>query len=113
MSKEVIITDEIRLAVAREQLEKTNRNLKLVAGATTVIAIVKGGLIVGPKALTFIKGSTIFLGSLPVPNYFIVLGGGLFLVNSYIKFKGCKERIIEEKAKNKAFNTDELFQLED
>ena len=113
MSKEVIITDEIRLAVAREQLEKTNRNLKLVAGATTVIAIVKGGLIVGPKALTFIKGSTIFLGCLPIPNYFTVLGAGLFLVDAYVQFIAYKDRIQEEKAKNKTFDTDELFYLED
>ena len=97
----------------KQQLQNSNRNLKIVAGATTVIAIVKGGLIVGPKALTFIKGSTIFLGSLPVPNYFIVLAGGLFAVETYIQVKGCKERTIEEKAKNKTFNTDELFQLED
>ena len=28
----------------KQQLQNSNRNLKLVAGATTVIAIVKGGL---------------------------------------------------------------------
>ena len=113
MSKEVIITDEIRLAVAREQLEKTNRNLKIVAGTTTVMAAIKGGVVVGAKVLTFAKGTTMFLGCLPIPNYFSLLAGGLFSVETYIQVKACKDRIKEEKAKNKTFDTDELFYLED
>ena len=111
--KEVIITDEIRLAVAREQLEKTNRNLKIVAGTTTVMAAIKGGVVVGAKVLTFAKGTTMFLGCLPIPNYFTVLGAGLFLVDAYVQFIAYKDRIQEEKAKNKTFDTDELFYLED
>ena len=113
MSKEVIITDEIRLAVAREQLEKTNRNLKIVAGTTTVMAAIKGGVVVGAKVLTFAKGTTMFLGCLPIPNYFTVVGAGLFLVDAYVQFIAYKDRIQEEKAKNKTFDTDELFYLED
>ena len=94
--KEVVITDEIRLAVAREQLEKTYKNVKLAAGTTTVMAAIKGGSMVIPKALTFIKGSTIFLGCLPIPNYFTVLGAGLFLVDAYVQFIAYKDRIQDD-----------------
>ena len=113
MKNKVVITDEIRLAIAKEQLQKTNTNLKILAGATTVMVAIKGGSMVIPKALTFIKGSTIFLGCLPIPNYFTVLGAGLFLVDAYVQFIAYKDRIQEEKAKNKTFDTDELFYLED
>ena len=113
MKNKVVITDEVRLAVAREQLEKTNRNLKIVAGTTTVMAAIKGGVVVGAKVLTFAKGTTMFLGCLPIPNYFSLLAGGLFAVETYIQVKACKDRIQEEKAKNKTFDTDELFYLED
>ena len=113
MKNKVVITDEIRLAVAREQLEKTNRNLKIVAGTTTVMAAIKGGVVVGAKVLTFAKGTTMFLGCLPIPNYFTVVGAGLFLVDAYVQFIAYKDRIQEEKAKNKTFDTDELFYLED
>lgn len=97
----------------KQQLQNSNRNLKLVARATTVIAIVKGGLIVGPKALTFIKGSTMFLGCLPIPNYFSLLAGGLFAADVVLRVKAQKDKIAEEKAKKKNFYEDELFQLED
>ena len=113
MSKEVIITDEVRLAVAREQLEKTNRNLKIVAGTTTVMAAIKGGVVVGAKVLTFAKGTTMFLGCLPIPNYFSLLAGGLFAVETFVQLIAYKDRMFEEKIKNKDFSIDELFQLED
>ena len=111
--KEVVITDEIRLAVAREQLEKTNRNLKIVAGTTTVMAAIKGGVVVGAKVLTFAKGTTMFLGCLPIPNYFSLLAGGLMAVETFVQLMAYKARIKEEKAKNKTFSIDELFMLED
>ena len=113
MSKEVIITDEIRLAVAREQLEKTNRNLKIVAGTTTVMAAIKGGVVVGAKVLTFAKGTTMFMGCLPIPNYFTLLAAGLIGVETFVQLMAYKARIKEEKAKNKTFSIDELFNLED
>ena len=113
MSKEVIITDKVRLAVAREQLEKTNRNLKIVAGTTTVMAAIKGSLVVGAKVLTFAKGTTMFLGCLPIPNYFSLLAGGLLAVDVVLRVKAQKDKIAEEKAKKKNFYEDELFQLED
>ena len=113
MSKEVIITNEVRLALAKEDLEKTNRRLKLAAGATATMAIVKGGLVVGPKALAFLKGSVMFMGCLPIPNYFTVLAGGLVAVDACIQVIAYKARIKEEKAKNKTFSIDELFMLED
>ena len=111
--KEVIITDEVRLALAKEDLEKTYKKIKILSGATVGLGIIKGGLMVGAKALAFLKGSVMFMGCLPVPNYFTVLAGGLFAVETYIQVKACKDRITEEKIKNKDFSIDELFQLED
>ena len=105
--------DELRLEIAREDLEKTYKTLKVTAGATAALAVIKGGLVVGPSALTFLKGSVMFMGCLPVPNYFTVLAGGLFAVETYIQVKACKDRMFEEKAKNKDFDIDELFYLED
>ena len=112
MSKEVIITDEIRLVVAREQLEKTYKNVKLAAGATVTMVAIKGGLVVVPKALTFLKGSVVFMGCLPIPNYFSILAGGLLAVDVVLGVKAQKDKIAEEKAKNKTFKESELFQLE-
>ena len=111
--KEVVITDEVRLALAKEQLDKTYKNVKLAAGTTTVMAAIKGGVVVGAKVLTFAKGTTMFLGCLPIPNYFSLLAGGLFAVETYIQVKACKDRITEERAKNKDFDIDELFYLGD
>ena len=105
--------DELRLEIAKEDLEKTNKRLKLAAGATGIMAIVKGGLVVGPSALTFLKGSVMFMGCLPVPNYFTVLAGGLVAVETFAQLMAYKARIKEEKIKNKEFSIDELFQLED
>ena len=104
--------DELRLEIAREDLEKTNKRLKLAAGATAALAVIKGGLVVGPSALTFLKGSVMFMGCLPVPNYFTVLAGGLVAVDACIQVIAYKARIKEEKAKNKTFKESELFQLE-
>ena len=111
--KEVVITDEVRLALAKEDLEKTNKRLKLAAGATGIMAIVKGGLVVGPKALAFLKGSVMFMGCLPIPNYFTALAGGLMAVETFVQLIAYKDRMFEEKAKNKEFSIDELFNLED
>ena len=104
--------DELRLEIAREDLEKTNKRLKLAAGATASLAVIKGGLVVGPSALTFLKGSVMFMGCLPIPNYFTVLAGGLVAVDACIQVIAYKARIKEEKAKNKTFKESELFQLE-
>ena len=111
--KEVVITDEFRLALAKEDLEKTNKRLKLAAGATGIMAIVKGGLVVGPKALAFLKGSIMFMGCLPIPNYFTLLAAGLIGVETFVQLMAYKNRMYEEKAKNKAFDINELFKLED
>ena len=111
--KEVIITDEIRLAVAKEDLEKTYKKIKILSGATVGLGIIKGGLMVGPSALAFLKGSIMFMGCLPIPNYFTVLAGGLVAVDACIQVIAYKARIKEEKIKNKEFSIDELFQLED
>ena len=105
--------DELRLEIAKEDLAKTYKTLKITAGATATMAAVKGGLIVVPKALTFMKGSVMFLGCLPIPNYFTVLAGGLVAVDACIQVIAYKARIKEEKAKNKTFSIDELFMLED
>ena len=105
--------DELRLEIAKEDLEKTYTNLILAAGATTVMAIVKGGLIVIPKALAFMKGSIMFMGCLPIPNYFSVLAGGIVAVETFAQLMAYKARIKEEKIKNKEFSIDELFNLED
>ena len=110
--KEVIITDEIRVAVAREQLEKSYKNVKLAAGATATMVAIKGGLVVVPKALAFLKGSVVFMGCLPIPNYFSLLAGGLVAVETFAQLMAYKARIKEEKAKNKEFSIDELYQLE-
>ena len=104
--------DELRLEIAREDLEKTYKTLKVTAGATAALAVIKGGLVVGPSALTFLKGSVMFMGCLPVPNYFTVLAGGLVAVDACIQVIAYKARIKEEKAKNKTFKESELFQLE-
>ena len=105
--------DELRLEIAKEDLAKTYKTLKITAGATATMAAVKGGLIVVPKALAFMKGSVMFLGCLPIPNYFTVLAGGLVAVDACIQVIAYKARIKEEKAKNKTFSIDELFMLED
>ena len=105
--------DELRLEIAREDLEKTYKTLKVTAGATVGLGIIKGGLMVGPSTLTFLKGSVMFMGCLPVPNYFTVLAGGLVAVDACIQVIAYKARIKEEKAKNKTFSIDELFMLED
>ena len=111
--KEVIITDEVRLALAKEDLEKTNKTLKVTAGATAALAVIKGGLVVGPSALTFLKGSIMFMGCLPIPNYFTLLAAGLIGVETFVQLMAYKNRMYEEKAKNKAFDINELFKLED
>ena len=111
--KEVVITDEVRLALAKEQLDKTYKNVKLAAGATVTMAAIKCGVVVGAKVLTFAKGTTMFLGCLPIPNYFSLLAGGLLAVDVVLRVKAQKDKIAEEKAKNKTFDTDELFYLED
>ena len=105
--------DELRLEIAKEDLAKTYKTLKITAGATATMATIKGGLIVVPKALAFMKGSVMFLGCLPIPNYFTVLAGGLVAVDACIQVIAYKARIKEEKAKNKTFSIDELFMLED
>ena len=105
--------DELRLEIAKEDLAKTYKTLKITAGATATMATIKGGLIVVPKALAFMKGSVMFLGCLPIPNYFTVLAGGLVAVDACIQVIAYKARIKEEKIKNKDFSIDELFQLED
>ena len=105
--------DELRLEIAKEDLAKTYKTLKITAGATATMATIKGGLIVVPKALAFMKGSVMFLGCLPIPNYFTVLAGGLVAVDACIQVIAYKARIKEEKAKNKTFSIDELFYLED
>ena len=111
--KEVVITDEVRLALAKEQLDKTYKNVKLAAGATATMVAIKGGLVVVPKALTFLKGSVVFMGCLPIPNYFSILAGGLMAVETFAQLMAYKARIKEEKIKNKEFSIDELFQLEE
>ena len=105
--------DELRLEIARESLEKSYKKVRLLATATVGMATIKGGLIVVPKALAFMKGSVMFLGCLPIPNYFTVLAGGLVAVDACIQVIAYKARIKEEKAKNKTFSIDELFMLED
>lgn len=105
--------DELRLEIAKEDLAKTYKTLKITAGATATMATIKGGLIVVPKALAFMKGSVMFLGCLPIPNYFTVLAGGLVAVDACIQVIAYKARIKEEKIKNKEFSMDELFNLED
>ena len=105
--------DELRLEIAKEDLAKTYKTLKITAGATATMAAVKGGLIVVPKALAFMKGSVMFLGCLPIPNYFTVLAGGLVAVETFAQLMAYKARIKEEKIKNKDFSIDELFNLED
>ena len=105
--------DELRLEIAREDLEKTNKRLKLAAGATAALAVIKGGLVVGPSALTFLKGSIMFMGCLPIPNYFTLLAAGLIGVETFVQLMAYKNRMYEEKAKNKTFSIDELFMLED
>ena len=105
--------DELRLEIAKEDLAKSYKTLKITAGATATMATIKGGLIVVPKALAFMKGSVMFLGCLPIPNYFSVLAGGLVAVDACIQVIAYKARIKEEKAKNKTFSIDELFMLED
>ena len=105
--------DELRLEIAKEDLAKTYKTLKITAGATATMAAVKGGLIVVPKALAFMKGSVMFLGCLPIPNYFTALAGGLMAVETFVQLIAYKDRMFEEKIKNKDFSIDELFQLED
>jgi hypothetical protein len=105
--------DELRLEIAKEDLAKTYKTLKITAGATATMAAVKGGLIVVPKALTFLKGSVVFMGCLPIPNYFSILAGGLMAVETFAQLMAYKARIKEEKIKNKEFSMDELFNLED
>ena len=104
--------DELRLEIAREDLEKTYKTLKVTAGATAALAVIKGGLVVGPSALTFLKGSVVFMGCLPIPNYFSLLAGGLMAIDVVVRVKAQKDKIAEEKAKNKTFKESELFQLE-
>ena len=111
--KEVIITDEIRLALAKEDLEKTYKKIKILSGATVGLGIIKGGLMVGPSALAFLKGSVMFMGCLPIPNYFTLLAAGLIGVETFVQLMAYKNRMYEEKAKNKTFSIDELFMLED
>ena len=105
--------DELRLEIAREDLEKTYKTLKVTAGATAALAVIKGGLVVGPSALTFLKGSVMFMGCLPIPNYFTLLAAGLIGVETFVQLMAYKDRMFEEKIKNKEFSIDELFNLED
>ena len=105
--------DELRLEIAKEELDKTYKVLKVTAGAVATMSVIKGGLVVVPKALTLMKGSVMFLGCLPIPNYFTVLAGGLVAVETFAQLMAYKARIKEEKIKNKEFSIDELFNLED
>ena len=54
-----------------------------------------------------------FLGCLPIPNYFSILAGGLLAADVVLRAKVQTDKIAEEKAKNKTFKESELFQLED
>ena len=107
------LKDELRLEIARESLEKSYKKVRLLATATVGMATIKGGLIVVPKALAFMKGSIMFMGCLPIPNYFTALAGGLVAVETFAQLMAYKARIKEEKIKNKEFSIDELFNLED
>lgn len=115
MKKDVTLTQEqleMMIQIEKIGLEKSEKRLAAVATATGAMALLKGGLIVVPKALAFIKGSTIFLGVLPVPNYFTILVALMLGVDAAVSFKSARDKIAEEKAKNKSFKENELFNLE-
>ena len=48
-----------------------------------------------------------------LPNYFTLLAAGLIGVETFVQLMAYKNRMYEEKAKNKAFDINELFKLED
>lgn len=114
MSKEAVISkDEIRLEVEKIELDKAKGRCRMMALATGAMGIFKAGTILGPEALAILKGSTLFLGSVAVPNYFLISAAGLVVISTAEKFVAAREKMREDKAKSKSFKQSELFQLED
>lgn len=107
MSKEVILSrEEVRLELERINYEKAVRNLKVVGTATATMGVVKVGSIVVPKAITVLKGSTMFMGQIAVPHYFLALGGVLLAVELITAAKRDKD-----KARDKAIKTGKVGEL--
>ena len=114
MSKEVVLTrEQVREELEEMQIRNARGRLKVAATATGVMATIKVGTMLAPKAIAvvkFIGGSSMFMDLL-VPNYLlilIVIGGGVAISN---KAKAEKEKAKQERLKNMSIT--DLMHLED
>lgn len=112
MSKEKVLSrEDVRLEIERINLEKAKGRLKVACGAVGAVSVARVGVAVVPKAVTFLKGNIMFMGSFALPNYFIVLLLAGYIAVIADSYSTEKAKVREKKIK--AGNVGELLTLKE
>lgn len=107
--KEVVLTrEQVREELDKLELRQAKGRLVAIATATGALAVIKYGSLVAPKAVAtatagkaFATGSTMFLGSIAVPNYLFILMAMYPFAWAYGEIRTAKRKKKEAQVKNK------------